>query len=270
HAAVERLGTFIPKVTANHTKHAWYAHLDVRSFFPSIDHARSAPTPSSAGRRTFDELDQYIKHELKVRFYLRYVDDLVLLSTSREDLLAWRAAIDAFLRRRLHLELNAERSRIAPLSSGIDFLGYINHPHHRLVRRRVVGNLRSRLSDLQKRLTREERDSSWILYREGESEYLRDMVASYRAHFLHADSARLRARIRSRFPWLRRALPGTGKKPFWFAPRAFPCLGAQVHWFEDRYPESLIAFQVGRFWEFYGAWAARVAEAAHLKLYRGA
>jgi len=315
-------------VTANHTRHAWYAHPDVRSFFPSIDHARlleilwrrcSSPTinwlceriirrdirsdailrgpaevfekvpPGKSllrgpegrglpiGNHTsqffanvyLNEIDQFAKHEFRVRYYLRYVDDLLLLSKDRDDLLAWKAAIDAFLRRNLHLELNAERSRIAPLSSGIDFLGYVVHPYHRLVRRRVVGNLRSRLPALEKRLTKEERGISWVLYRQGESEYLRDMAASYRPHLLRADTRRLRANIRRRFPWLRTALPEPRKKPFWFAPRAFPCLGAQVHWFEERYPEALVAFQVGRFWELYGSRAASFAEAARLKLYRG-
>jgi len=72
----------------------------------------------------------------RVRGFTRYVDDLILLSTRREELVAWQAAIGSFLGEKLLLDLNGSRSRIAPLSSGVDFLGYIVHPHHTLVRRR--------------------------------------------------------------------------------------------------------------------------------------
>jgi hypothetical protein len=52
-------------------------------------------------------LDQFIKHTLKCRYYLRYCDDFVLLSQSREQLLDWRERIEAFLR--THLRVSADR-----------------------------------------------------------------------------------------------------------------------------------------------------------------
>ncbi len=54
----------------------------------------------------------------------RYVDDLILLSPRREELVAWQSAIGSFLRENLLLELNVSRCRTAPLSSGVDFLGF--------------------------------------------------------------------------------------------------------------------------------------------------
>ena len=77
------------------------------------------------------------------------------------------------------LELNQRRSRIAPLSSGIDFLGYLTHPRHRLVRRRVVGNLTERLAALGKEVTVEAGGYRWVLYREGVSEYLEAMLSPH-------------------------------------------------------------------------------------------
>ena len=328
HAAVDRLKAFIPKVTRNHTVKAWYAHLDIRSFFASIDHgrliehlARRAPSPTiqwlcerivrrdiasdailrgpkglfdrvppgksllrapvgkslPIGNHTsqffanvyLNDLDQFVKHELRARYYIRYVDYLVLLSTRREELVAWKEAIARFLQEDLLLELNERRSRIAPLSSGVDFLGYIVHPHHALVRRRVVRNLTARLSRLEKALTEERGGYSWVLYRPGASEYLLAMVASYRAHFLRADTARLRSSIGERFPWLSEALGGPRGKPFWTGRRFFPCLGAQAHWLDARFPDALLAIQVGRFFEFYGRRAEGVARLARLKLIRG-
>ena len=174
----------------------------------------------------------------------------------------------SFLREKLLLELNGSRSRIAPLSSGVDFLGYIVHPHHTLVRRRVVRNLTARLSRLEKALTEERGGYFWVLYRPGENEYLRAMLASYRAHFLRADTERLRSRIRERFPWLSDALGGPQGKPFWTGRRLFPCLGAQAHCLDARFPDALLAIGVGRFFEFYGRRAEDVARLARLKLIR--
>jgi hypothetical protein len=82
-----------------------------------------------------DALDQFVKHQLKARYYLRYCDDLVLLSTSPAELAVWEAEIESFLSHTLHLTLN-DRRRRRPVSDGIDFLGYIVRPDYVLVRRR--------------------------------------------------------------------------------------------------------------------------------------
>jgi hypothetical protein len=54
------------------------------------------------------ELDQFVKRTLKCPFYLRYVDDMVLLSEERDEPVAWRGEIERFLRERLRLELRAD------------------------------------------------------------------------------------------------------------------------------------------------------------------
>jgi hypothetical protein len=95
------------------------------------------------------------------------------------------------------------------------------------------------------------------------------MAASSRAHFLRADTARLRSRIGERFPWLSEALGGPDGKPFWTGRRLFPCLGAQAHRLDERFPDALLAIQVGRFFEFYGPRAQEGSGVARLKLIRG-
>lgn len=57
-----------------------------------------------------DALDQFVKHRLKVRFYVRYCDDLVPLSRDRRELDGWEHAIEAFLEEQLQLELNERRA----------------------------------------------------------------------------------------------------------------------------------------------------------------
>ena len=199
---------------------------------------------------------------------VRYVDDMLLLSPARDELIAWRAAVAGFLQDMLKLDLNPRSCAITPLTAGIDFLGYVVHPRHRLVRRRVIANCVSRLGAAQRDLTEDRGGYSWVVYREGTSERLRSAVASYRAHFLKADSYRLRTQLARRFPWLARAVPRPGAKPFWESRGPFPCFAAQVRWLEGKFPGAVRAVQVGKFWEFYGQDAERVAKAAGLKLYR--
>jgi len=88
-----------------------------------------------------NELDQFVKHKLKCRFYLRYVDDFILLSESDAQLLSWREAISRFLEERLALRLRGG-DRVRRVTEGADFLGYVTRPNYRLVRNRVVNNLK--------------------------------------------------------------------------------------------------------------------------------
>jgi hypothetical protein len=99
-----------------------------------------------------NELDQFVKRQLGCRYYLRYCDDFLLLSDSREQLLSWHEAIDEFLSDRLMLELNLGQYRLCPVSSGIDFLGYIVRRKYVLVRRRVVNHFREKLEYFDRRL----------------------------------------------------------------------------------------------------------------------
>lgn len=93
-----------------------------------------------------NELDQFVKHTLKIRGYLRYVDDFVLLGDDPGVLDAQRKAIDRFLRERLTLELHPDKTVLQRCTQGIDFLGSIVFPDHRLARQRSVRALRRRLA----------------------------------------------------------------------------------------------------------------------------
>ena len=85
-----------------------------------------------------NELDYFIKHCLRAKYYARYVDDFVVLHASKPQLENWKGQIDAFLKRELGLELHPEKSRIISLSSGVDFVGYRNFYHFRLLRRKNI------------------------------------------------------------------------------------------------------------------------------------
>ena len=89
-------------------------------------------------------LDQFIKHVLKIKYYVRYVDDFVIMHEDKEQLRRWLAKIKEFLKETLGLTLK-NAVKVAPLCNGINFLGYVQHIFYRLVRRRVVDNFRNKL-----------------------------------------------------------------------------------------------------------------------------
>jgi len=73
-----------------------------------------------------NELDYFAKHKLKAKYYIRYVDDFIILHKSKLQLEKWKQEINEFLKKELKLELHQEKSRILPLSRGIDFVGFRN------------------------------------------------------------------------------------------------------------------------------------------------
>ena len=98
------------------------------------------------------ELDRFVKQDLRVRRYIRYMDDFVLLSTSKDELHRCRREIEAFLWEHLRLKLNT-KTDVFPASRGIDFLGYRIWAHKRLLRKRLIKQMRHTLKHFQKGTT---------------------------------------------------------------------------------------------------------------------
>jgi hypothetical protein len=148
-----------------------------------------------------DALDQFVKHTLKAKRYLRFVDDFVLVHESRAQLQAWQDQIAEFLRDRLALSVKPD-IKLRPLGSGIDFLGYVVYPTHSVVRRRVIAHACSKLRSWERRHVHARGfQATPEQYRE-----LQSIWSSYGGHFRHASSHRLQQRFHERFPWLRSAL----------------------------------------------------------------
>ena len=98
-------------------------------------------------------LDQFVKHTLKCRHYVRYVDDFVLLAKDAAQLRVWQAQINEFLAATLGLKCK-DAVRLQPMCQGIDFLGYHVFAGHRRVRPRVVAHCRAKLQDWAARYVR--------------------------------------------------------------------------------------------------------------------
>ena len=80
-----------------------------------------------------NELDQFIKRNLKIKYYCRYMDDFVLLAKTKNDCIELKKQIELFLHNHLHLELN-NKSKYYPYSMGVNFCGYRIFTTHRLLR----------------------------------------------------------------------------------------------------------------------------------------
>ncbi|MFH0869695.1 MAG: RNA-directed DNA polymerase [archaeon] len=92
-----------------------------------------------------NELDQYVKHVLKAKHYIRYVDDFVILHRSAERLECYKEKISCFIKEKLALQLHPDKSKIHPLYSGTDFLGLRIYSHHRLLKKRNLRKFRKKL-----------------------------------------------------------------------------------------------------------------------------
>lgn len=125
-----------------------------------------------------NELDQYIKHELRVKYYVRYADDFVLLSHDRKYLEDLVMSIQEFLKQQLDLKLHPQKIVFRKLRSGIDFLGYIVFPHHILPRTKT-----------KKRLIRKIREKIKA-YKQGKisKEKLNATIQSYLGYLSHANT----------------------------------------------------------------------------------
>lgn len=85
-------------------------------------------------------LDHYIKRELGIKHYCRYVDDFVLFGITRERAIECQGLIIEFIKSELNLELS--KSTIAPMTRGINFVGYRTWAGKRFIRRHSLGNYR--------------------------------------------------------------------------------------------------------------------------------
>ena len=100
-----------------------------------------------------NELDQYVKHTLKCKYYVRYCDDFIILGTNREILFETVRKVQKFLDNILFLSLHPDKILIRNVRRGIDFLGYIILPYHRVMRtktrRRIIGKITKKRDEFE-------------------------------------------------------------------------------------------------------------------------
>ena len=169
HKALNRFRQFGCEVSRNNTRTCWILKCDIRKFFENIDHEillavlkeyipdrkiiwlmekvifsfSSAPDRGlPLGNLTsqlfvniyMNKFDQFIKHKLKAKYYIRYADDFVVFSDDKSWLEELLPKIGDFLSEQLKLNIHPDKVFIKTLASGVDFLGWVHFPDHRVLR----------------------------------------------------------------------------------------------------------------------------------------
>ncbi len=171
HRAINRFRSFAWGASKNNTKTCWVLKCDIRKFFANSDHEilirileehiqdaniiwlleNVIDSFSSEGGINIglplgnltsqlfvniymNKLDQFVKHKLKAGYYIRYADDFVILAGNKKWLEEQIGPIKEFLSQELKLELHPDKIFIKTAASGVDFLGLVNFPDHRILR----------------------------------------------------------------------------------------------------------------------------------------
>jgi RNA-directed DNA polymerase len=170
HRALNRFRQFERMVSNNHTRTCYVLKCDIRKFFASIDQSillailkrhiydegmmwlleqviksfnsgvpgKGLPLGNLTSQLLVNvymhEFDVFVKQELRVKYYIRYADDFVVLSQDREYLEYVLTQMRQFLFEKLALTLHPHKVSIASSLSGIDFLGWVHFPHYRALR----------------------------------------------------------------------------------------------------------------------------------------
>ena len=224
HKAVNRLDKFSRKISRNNTKTCFALKCDVKKYFDSISHDilidliekkvkdenavwlieeiiksysaskdKSIPlgniTSQLFANIYLNEFDQFIKHKLKVKCYIRYCDDFVILSNSKEYLRDLIFIVDNFLKSNLKLLLHPDKIEILRYHKGIDFLGYLVFPHYRILRvktkRRIIKSIEEKETELKtSKITKD---------------YFNQIVQSYLGVLKHCNSYKIKKDIFNKF-----------------------------------------------------------------------
>ncbi|MCR4313982.1 MAG: reverse transcriptase domain-containing protein, partial [Candidatus Uhrbacteria bacterium] len=169
HKALDRFRAMAWKVSRNHRRTVWVLKCDIRKFFASVDHeillgilrrrlndqrvvwllevivhgfhvepGKGLPlgnlTSQLFANLYMNEFDQFVKHRLQFKHYIRYADDFVFLSQDRQELEDLLSVITKFLDQELHLTIHPNKTELRTFASGVDFLGWVHFPDHRVLR----------------------------------------------------------------------------------------------------------------------------------------
>ncbi|OHB17429.1 MAG: hypothetical protein A2913_00495 [Parcubacteria group bacterium RIFCSPLOWO2_01_FULL_40_65] len=169
HKALNRFRSFAYKVSKNNTRTCWVLKCDIRKFFENINHdilleilnkyipdkniiwllekiirgfSSKPNTGLPLGNLTsqllvniyMNKFDQFVRHKLKVKYYIRYADDFVVLLDDKNWLEKKIEPIRNVLTKNLKLEFHPDKVFIKTLASGLDFLGWVHFPDCRILR----------------------------------------------------------------------------------------------------------------------------------------
>jgi retron-type reverse transcriptase len=191
HRAIYRFEKFGRIVGKNNTQACFVLKCDIKKFFANIDHkileqilakhikdeniswllfqvidsfypiGKTYGVGLPLGNLTsqllvniyMNEFDQFVKHKLKVKYYIRYADDFVVFSQDKKYLENILAQMRIFLENDLKLNMHPDKIFIKTIFSGVDFLGWVNFPRHRVLRTATKNRMFRNLENNSKKET---------------------------------------------------------------------------------------------------------------------
>jgi hypothetical protein len=135
-----------------------------------------------------NELDMFAKHDLRLHYYIRYMDDIIVLHQDKQFLARTKDEIEAFLNNNLNLQLNA-KTAIRPCSMGIEFVGYRVWATHRKIRKKTSIKIKRNI-----KFIKEARDNGTI-----SKDSFDRRIASYKGIMQHCNSYRFRQGLNALF-----------------------------------------------------------------------
>lgn len=132
-----------------------------------------------------NELDQFVKRVLRERYYIRYMDDFLILGLEKRHLHDAKERIQTYLRDALTLELHPRKAQIFPADREIDFLGYVIRGRRRLLRKSTVERMRKKMK----------RYAAMVETGALPAARLENALASWRGYVKFADAYRLAQKL---------------------------------------------------------------------------
>lgn len=221
--AIERVDYFKRIVNKNNTVPCYMLKADIKKYFENVDHAilmniikkrikdkrilwlikkilanytskiqeKGMPlgnlTSQFFANVYLNELDLFVKHKLKAKRYIRYVDDFVILSRDKELLERYKKEISEFLKSNLLIELHSDKSKVIKLGQRLNFLGIRMFYYHKLLKKQNMRKFLNKLHDLKEQFMGSKIDYD-VLY---------DFLEGWIAYAKCAHTYKLRKRITS-------------------------------------------------------------------------
>ena len=136
-----------------------------------------------------NELDKFVKHKLKAKYYIRYVDDFVILHDNKNQLLKWKNEIDKFLKESLKINLHKDKTKILPLHKGIGFLGFRVFFNYKLLKKINIFQIKRNLRKWGKLYSEEKISRSKLV----------EKLQGWFAHVRHGNTYGLRKQVAREF-----------------------------------------------------------------------
>ncbi len=209
-----------------------------------------------------NELDQYIKRGLGIKYYLRYVDDFIIMHHEPQKLQDYKVLIIKYIKEKLQLELKDTQVQPVSVYKGIDFLGYFIKPRYTLIRRRVIQNFKKAWKESFPMREINRHQFRIILFPQKTANWktFQARVNSYLAHSNYSDSYNIKKSIEAKLTEKESLV--TLQKGYLRIPRMdrISSYYSQLALFMKKFPNVLILSERGNMLDILGSEAKSIAE----------